>query len=300
MLLSIFGSSQIINHHINAAKKNLFQIHSICTSNKNSSNIKILARKHKIKNIYYNWKHFLKNCSQNNAGVLIGGRIIDNEKILMSCLNLNLKVIIEKPVFTDPKKFNKFLKFKKNIFVGYNRIYYSNILQLKKVILTEKPFNIFIKCPEENKEDILTNTCHIVSILYFLFGKLKIIQKIKNKNFILCLLKTKSNIPININFSFNSPDNFSIELNFKNARIELKPIEKLYIYDGLKKIKYRNTNTFMPRIKKLINEYEISNLKPGFNLQYKNFKKFLMSQKYYGIKIDQAQEIMSICKKITK
>ena len=88
----------------------------------------------------------------------------------------------------------------------------------------------------------------------------------------------------------------------KNLEIALtlKPIEKLYIYDGLKKIKYGNTNTFIPRIKKLINEYEISNLKPGFNLQYQNFKKFLINQRYYGIKIDQAQEIMSICKKITK
>jgi len=300
MKLSIFGSSKIITHHIDAAKKNCFKIFSICSLNKKSKNIKVLSKKYKIKEIFYDLKSFIKNSKENNCSILISGRIKDNGKVLDQCFKNNLKVLIEKPVFTEIEKYNKFLKFKKNIFIGYNRIYYSNILQLKKIILTEKPFNIFIKCPEENKEDILTNSCHIVSILYFLFGKLKIIQKIKSKNFILCLLKTKTNIPIHINFSFNSPDNFSIELNFKNVRIELKPIEKLYIYDGLKKIKYGNTNTFIPRIKKLINEYEISNLKPGFNLQYQNFKKFLINQRYYGIKIDQAQEIMSICKKITK
>jgi hypothetical protein len=300
MKLSIFGSSEIISHHINAANKNSFKIFSICTLNKKSKNVKILAKKFKIKNIFTNLRSFIKNSRNNNCFVLISGRIRDNDKVLNECIKNNLKIIIEKPVFTELKKYNKYLKFKKNIFVGYNRIYYSNILQLKKMIALEKPLNVMVKCPEESKKHILTNSSHIISILYFLFGNLKKTKKIKKNNFILCMFKTNKNIPIFLNFSFNSPENFSIELNFKNKKIILKPIEKLFIYKELKKVKYKNTNIFLPKVKKVINEYDVSNLKPGFDEQYKNFRKFLKNKKYYGIKINDAKKIMSICKQIIK
>ena len=194
--------------------------------------------------------------------------------------------------------FNKYLKFKNNIFIGYNRIYYRNILQLKKIISEEKPLNLNIKCPEVNKKNILMNSCHIFSILYFLFGKLKIIKKIKNKDYILCLLKTKKGVPIFVSFNFNSPDNFSIEFNFKNRRVELRPIEKLYLYDKIVKTKYTENKKIKPNLKKVLNEFKSSDLKPGFQLQYENFKRFIKNRTYHGIKINEAKEIISICQKI--
>ena len=59
--LSIFGSSEIINHHIKAARKNSFEIFSICTSNKNSKNVLKISKKYKISKVFYNWKAFIKN-----------------------------------------------------------------------------------------------------------------------------------------------------------------------------------------------------------------------------------------------
>ena len=44
----------------------------------------------------------------------------DNKKILDECLKNNLKVFIEKPVFIKNEMFNKYLKFKNNIFIGPN------------------------------------------------------------------------------------------------------------------------------------------------------------------------------------
>jgi hypothetical protein len=298
MKLSIFGSSEIVNHHIKAAQKNSFKIFSICTSNKNSKNVLEIAKKNKINKIFYNWKSFIKNSKENNCSVLISGRIKDNNKILNECLKNNLKVLIEKPVFTKVEMFNKYLKFKNNIFIGYNRVYYKNILQLKKIILEDKLLNINIKCPEINKKNILINSCHIFSILHYLFGGIKIVKKIKNKDYILCLFKTKKNIPIFINFNFNAPDNFSIELNLKNKRVELRPIEKLYIFDKIVKQKYKKNNIITPNLKKVSNEFEMSNLKPGFELQYQNYKRFLNNRTYDGIKINEAKKIISICRKI--
>jgi predicted transcriptional regulator len=296
--LSIFGSSEIINHHIKAAKKNSFQIFSICTSNKHSKNVIKISKKNQIHKVFYNWKSFIKNSKDNDCNVLICGRIKDNEKILDECLKNNLKVFIEKPVFTKVEMFNKYLKFKDKIFIGYNRVYYKNVLELKKIILEGELLNISVKCPEINKKNILTNSCHIFSILHYLFGRIKIVKKIKNKDFIICFLKTKKNIPILINFNFNAPDNFSIEINLKNKRVELRPIEKLYIFDKIVKRKYKQNNIIIPNLKKVSNEFKMSNLKPGFELQYKNFKRFLKNLSYEGIKINDAKEIISICQKI--
>ena len=298
MRLSIYGTSKIIYHHIKSAKKNSFKIYSICTSNKKSKNIKIIAKKFSIKKIYYNWKKFISDSAKNNSNMLIAGRIKDNRKILKECLKADLKILIEKPLFTKSRKFNEFLKFKKNIFVGYNRIYYQNIYELRKIIQKEKADNIFINCPETNSKNISLNTCHIISIIFYLYGKISLIKKIKNKKSIFCIFKTKKRIPIYININFNSPDNFSFEFNFKNKRVTLKPIEKLMIYKKIEITKLKNENIYNPVISKIIDEYKISKLKPGFDLQYSNFKKFIEGKKCQYITINAAKEIVSICNTI--
>lgn len=300
MKLSIFGSSAIIAHHIEAAKKNSFEIFAIYSSNKKSKNIKILAKKFKIKKIYYDWNILVNDSFKNNCSILIAGRIKDNKKILRSCLKYNLKIIIEKPVFTKSDEFKEFLKFNKNIFVGYNRVYYDIIFRLKKIFLKKAPYSIYIKCPEINKKNIELNASHIISILYYLCGRITLLKKIKNKNSIFCIFRSSENIPIFLNINLNSPDNFSIEFNFKKTRITLNPIEKLTVYDRLDKIKYKNTNIYKPHISKIINEYKLSDLKPGFDNQYKNFKKFIKNKKNKRVNIRDSREIISICNLISK
>ena len=98
--------------------------------------------------------------------------------------------------------------------------------------------------------------------------------------------------------NFNSPDNFSIEVYLKSKRIELRPIEKLFLYDRILKRKYKKNNIIKPSLKKVLNEFRSSDLKPGFELQYENFKRFIKNRTYNGIKITEAKEITSICQKI--
>ena len=298
MKLSIFGTSEIIHHHIKSAKNNNFKIDSICTSNQRSNNIKLISKKFKIRKIFYNWKVFVKDCYRNKSNVLIAGRIKDNKKILDYCLKYKLKILIEKPIFIKNNDFKNFLKFNKNIFVGYNRIYYQGITVLKKITNKESPQNIFIKCPESNIKNITYNTCHIISIIYYLFGKLRLIKKIKNQNSIFCIFECKKKIPIFINIVFGAPDNFSLEFNFKKIRITLNPVEKLTIFDGLKKKKYKKNNIYLPNISKTINEYNETKFKPGFDNQYSNFGKFINKQKSTFININDANEIIKICNKI--
>ena len=65
-----------------------------------------------IKRIYYDWKSLIKDSSKNNCSILIAGRIKDNKKILIDSLKNNFKVLIEKPIFTETKTFDRFLKYK--------------------------------------------------------------------------------------------------------------------------------------------------------------------------------------------
>ncbi len=298
MKISIYGTSDIINHHIRSAIENSFKIFSICSSNKNSKNILNLSKKFKIKKIFYDYKKFVKNSYLNNCCVLIAGRIKDNKKILNECLKYNLKVIIEKPVLLKEKEFNKYLKFNENIFVGYNRIYYNCINELKLLVRKEAPHSIIINCPETNKKNIILNSCHLISIIYHMFGDLKFLYKIKNKKNITCIFKSKKNIPIIININFELPDNFGIELNFKNKRAKLSPIETLKIYDKIIKKKYKKNNFYFPVCSKEVNEYNLTKFKPGFNLQYLNFKRFLKNKKNISINIRDSKKIISICERI--
>ena len=298
MKLSIFGSSEIINHHIKAAKNNSFKIFGIYTSNPKSVNVKKLASKFKIKNIYYSWKSLIQDSYRNKCAILIAGRINDNEKILDYAIKKGLKILIEKPVFEKSKKFQKFIKFRENIFVGYNRVFYNGVARLKREISHKAPYNVVIKCPEINKKNIFLNTCHIISILYYFFGKINLIKKIKNNNSIFCLFETRKKIMIFINISFKSYDNFSFELNFNNKRAKLKPIENLIMYNDIEKINYKNTTIYKPKISEVLNEYDLTNHKPGFDQQYKNFNRFVKNKKTDFISINDAKNIITICEKI--
>ena len=72
----------------------------------------------------------------------------------------------------------------------------------------------------------------------------------------------------------------------------------MYLYDKIVKTKYKENNIIKPNLKKVLNEFKSSDLKPGFQLQYENFKRFIKNRTYHGIKINEAKEIISICQKI--
>jgi len=44
----------------------------------------------------------------------------------------------------------------------------------------------------------------------------------------------------------------------------------------------------------------MSNLKPGFEKKYENFRKFLKKEKYYGNQFDEAKEIITKCQRVVK
>ncbi len=276
--LSIIGSSRIVEEHIKAALEHNFSVKYIFSSNKKSKNVRKLAIKYKIKKID-NFKNFIELSKKINSNYLIAGRIKDNHFYLQECLKTKKKILVEKPVFLKTKLFDKYIKFNKRIFVGYNRIFYKNLKVIDKILSKEKNISINCLCPEVSKERIITNSAHIISILLFLNKDLKLIYKEKIGNIIFIRFKGKNKSRININFHLKSLSNFKIEFVTENFFIEMCPIEYVRIFNKIKKVKKNNNNIYELKSVYEKNEYSISKIKPGFSMQMNYFKNFCRNKK---------------------
>ena len=178
-------------------------------------------------------------------------------------------------------------------------MFYKNIIYLKTKL--KKPDNVIIKCPETSKKNILLNSVHVISVLFFLFGELRILDKKKYKNSLFVYLKSKQNIPIYLFFNFNASENFSIEFYDKNQRFLLKPLENLYVYKGMqvkKNSSNKNLLDYVPRVKYYKSEMSFNKFKPGFLNQMNAFKKFLKNKGKIQNNLIFAKKTMLLAKKI--
>ena len=295
----IIGTSSIVEEHIKVLNKTKFKILAICSTNQNSKNIKKLSSKY---NIYYNFTNlnnlfkFLK--TKKNYCFFLAPRVKDTESILLQCLKFNKKIFVEKPLSLNLSFYKKIKKYEKLIFVGYNRVYYKNIIYLKKKLKKSKNLFITINCSEDKKRDILTNSCHLISIITSIFEKVRVSKVYSNKNYIFAELTDNNNNFFIFRVSFRSPENFEIKIvDFKRV-YKLNPIEVMTEYSNMHQIKIDNINYYRPKIFKIINEYKVNKYKPGFLNQISQFKKFIYKGKKHNNTIARSKEIMSICRKI--
>ena len=299
MKIGIIGTSRITSDHINFLKKLKHKISFISSTRKKSLNLNKISRKYKIKKKFNNWRIAVNHAKKfKDCNFLITSRINDNFKILNECTKLNRFILIEKPVFLNSTHFDK-IKSHKKIFVGYNRIFYSTIKFLKKKLFKKKNLNVIVKCPESSRTEILKNSCHIVSILKYIFGDLKLINKRKNSNFINCVLTNRNKSLIYLSFNFENSDNFSIEIFEKKIRYLLSPIEQLRIFSNIIIKKNKNNFIYSPKLRSHKNEYENSNYKPGFEEQIKEFENFIKGKKIIN-NFYFSKKIIKICEKIIK
>ena len=299
MNIIIIGTSPIIEHHIKCLQYLKFNILAICTTNKSSSNHIILKNKYKINYAFNDVKklfYFANKCKE--FSFLVAPRIKDTEKIILKCLRYNTKIFVEKPITNNLSFLKKIYKYKKLIFVGYNRIFYENVGFLYKKIKNKKNLFIDVSCAEDNKNDILTNSCHIISILLKIFKDIKIFKIVRDKNFIFVSAETfKKNFLI-IKLNFQATENFEIKIIDRKIVYHLKPIEKLVIYKNLEKVLVDNVNYYKPKKNIEINEFKMNIYKPGFLNQAKMFKKFIKYDKKIINNIDFSKKIIKLTNKI--
>ncbi len=300
--LSIIGTSKIVEEHIKAAKAAGFELFSIASTRKNSKNLKKILKKFKFKFSFNNWIDAVSHSNKfKNTSFLIAPRIQDTFKVLDLILKKKKFVFVEKPLTTKINQFNKLMVNNNKVFLGYNRIFYKNIVYLKKNIKNIK--SVIVKCPELNKKNILNNSVHVISILLYLFGDLKILNKKKGKKSIFIYLTNKKNVPVYLFFNFNASENFSIDIyGNKKKRFFLKPLETLSIFDGMeikKNASNKNLVEYMPKLKFKKNEMMFDNFKPGFLSQMQAFKKFIQTKRNIENNLIFGKKIMLLAKKIS-
>lgn len=295
--LLIIGTSLIVNEHIKSALKVGFNLYSINSTKLNSLNEKQFYKKYTFSKKFKSWKEALAYCKNDkNISVLLAPRIKDNIKILKQALKgINL-IFTEKPLATNSNDLKQLIKHNKKIFIGYNRTHYNGVKYLKKTL--KNPSSVIVKFTENNFKDIFSNSIHVISIINYLFGKIKVIKKIKKKNTITLLAINKNRTPINFIFTKRSPEMFSIDILDNNKRYLLKPLEKLTIYQKLN-FKYLNGNKKMlipiEIPKKIINEYSQSFFKAGFLNQMKSFKKFVKNESKNTNDLNFGLNIIKLC-----
>lgn len=300
MLKMLFiGSSSIVEEHIKTAVYLKFKLYSLNSTKKNSENQNKIYKKYFFENKFVNWKEAIKKAgNKKNIVFLIAARVSDSEKILKFCSQYNNKIFIEKPITFKNKKI--FVKNFKNVFVGYNRLYFNTLNEIEKYNL--KNFQCDVRMTYNNFTDIKNNISHIMSLLFYLFGDLKLIKKMNNKINKVIIFKDKKNNLILLNLTKTKADNYSINIITNELNLLLKPLEVLNIYKSVFFKFFSNNPKKMfvqQKLSKKLNEFNFNKFKPGFLEQMKTFKKFCKKKnfKIYN-DLNFANKIIRVCHKI--
>ena len=293
------GSSKIVEEHIKVALELKFKLFSLNSTRLNSKNELFINKKYKFEKKFNNLKSAVDYyANKKNIVFLIASRIEDTENILKYCSKFKNKIFVEKPITYK----NKIITFNKNIFVGYNRLFFNSLKKINKTYINKFYCNVVISYTIF--DEVKMNISHLLSILLYLFGDLKILRKIKKGNNINIILQDKKKNLIFFNILNTSTDSYSINIISKKINYVFKPLEILNIYNSIKR------NYFSGNKKKLyvtqllikkFNEFESNNFKPGFLNQMINFKNFCYKKnKKIFNNINFANKVINLSHKILK
>lgn len=162
-------------------------------------------------------------------------------------------ILVEKPGglnFDDVRRVQRISQsLKANVYVAYNRRFYSSISKALEIIkndggitsiffdFTEATFRItpLFKAPGVKENWFLQNSTHVIDLAFFLAGPPKIMSTFKAGElswhpkgaiFVGAGI-TKKDIPFSYHANWNAPGRWAVEIQTKNNKLILKPLEKL-------------------------------------------------------------------------
>ena len=251
---------------------------------------KILKKKFGNKVNYLSLDKIKKNKLIKNVFLATPPRV--NFDILVSLIDFNKNILIEKPGLTNLKQYKEIKKkisLKKNkISFGYIYVYNTYIRYLKRIIKSNKLGKIrYINLQRQNFGPIRNKVSavydlatHDISILNFLFDKKIFLKETINhdilgkKNFDISYLNLKSgDIKIDINVSWLNPE--------KIRKIIIIGSKKMLIFDEMnlkQPLKIYNNYVSFPKIAK-------------FTKYYFNHSKYIFKGKSNSIKLKETKPL---------
>jgi predicted dehydrogenase len=267
----VIGTGNQAKNYLKVLKRKNFFISGICCTKRSVLEAIKLKKKYKIKKIFFSIKESLLDENYDVVFVFITWNKIE-KYITEIIINSKKDIYIEKPIALSLGKLKKIIKlnskYKKKIFILYNRRYLQTISYLKNTILKNKKFIFNINIPEhitriEKKYGIKMKkktkyfiTSHWIDLLFFLLKKFK--YKVANYNNMTSIFIKNNYCMGNVNINYNSIDQIDAKFFFSSKTIALFSLEKLFLY---KKLVKSGVNYKMKTMKKIKETNE--KFKPG-------------------------------------
>jgi len=287
--LAIVGDGPTAAAHTNAFKAIGHNVLH-CSAGMNSKTLSRFAKKHDIKNTWANSQKLISSYDEWD-GIIIAASISALPSLLDEAMKSEKPILIEKPVSTKSDYLKQFqYNTPKNIMVGYNRRFYSTIIAAKTFLSSKSEGSFcFMELPEtidfnQRQEKtylpIYNNSCHGIDILHFLLGELKVkhVETIRKNGLDLgryIIIEAGKNKCF-LSLNWNSPSNFSLNVEHSEERISLRPFENYEYFKGMQ-VEEPSTNfpmrKYSPISKTSFNVFETtySGIKPGFLEQAQEF-----------------------------
>jgi predicted dehydrogenase len=307
--IAFIGSGKVSKFHIEAALEAGFTVTAISATDKSKSALE-LSKQYAIANYFERTEELLRSNVYDCISVVTPPDI--SVKLIGSISKRNITALIEKPGALDSASLNEYAQIK-NIFVGYNRRYYKTIDDLKSINLQNPglfQFSVIeFADPYRNilldiEDTVLNNSVHMLDLLTYLIGKCDLRDPVYSEinHSLNCRVFHADDYVGNINLSFNSKKNTSIEFENSDLSIKISPLEKLQKSNNFKVISpelnhaYTRYKTTFGKSAEPMEIIESGNLKPGFLGQYLDFYQFCNS----GVKpkklasLDDAEKVLKL------
>lgn len=293
--IGFIGAGEISRFHIQAAHHVGFQLHAIC-GRKGSANASSLAREYGFENDVKSLEELMN--SKLDA-IVICAKTDQALDLYKEVLELNLPILIEKPVTTSAGNFLSITDLDRNeTLVGYNRRFYSSIQQLKSEI--KEKSNLFSNwsisemvgredsSSEIFKKVLVENSVHIFDLMRYLHGDYEVLE-VKSTNiqngpfFAAASVKFTNQSLATINLTFGTPRNTSLELYTESSSYLLKPIENFEKASQIEIIEPSDATPIRRYSPVIDRSWRISgedlDFKPGFLRQYREFMGIVHGEK---------------------
>lgn len=289
--IGIVGTGSIAKFHLEAARKVGIDVVAVC-GRQDSERAKRFAQEFNCQ--------FDQNLDRMKLrgldGIVVATSVAATASVLESVIEMDIPVLVEKPVSTNLETLSRLVTIGEKVRVGYNRRYYSSVQDAKSLINSNKSGVFDVLIPElslasnptkpEFHDSILENGIHMVDLTRYLFGEIigcKPIFASSSESFQLAGISvaTDQGMQGTIRSFGGVPENYSI--NYWNAglSIELKPIEFLSLSRNLR-LEGANQSVPFKRYIKNKSEWNLTladlDSKPGFELQYREFKNFILGE----------------------
>lgn len=206
-------------------------------------------------------------------------------------------ILIEKPGQLKSTCLEELNKGIHNIFIAYNRKFYDSYNHLLNFVESQsQPCFVNVNIPEyldtqfedidtQRPFNVISNSCHIISILRGVFGKLNLEKTLDfkklfiNGSALLNAVTSKGHI-INLNINLNEFTNTSIKVKGDKNSLILKPIEESKEVIGLNsEIDFKNNvRKYFQVFGETKKSYCDFGFKPGFYKQVEAFTQFCKSK----------------------